>query len=814
MRVVGRSMPAIIVLLLASVSWASAQGTMGTIADPMGLAETREVIERYVDVPSDRWEAIEAAHGRYLERVKALRDGAVTEFLADTQALWMDHDLAKIEAFCRQRKVLRKRASALDSALFEEIAVALPDSSIGLARARRARERASLTEGCLDRRWGDELITCALAHVTPEERPIVLDGLVAVEERLTKQLRELSDASADYEIELARKLAAANLLVVDPNELAEAEMNEYMEASGRIYSSVYEPLLIKGHGGVVMQAEALKALLPRLTPKSALNLRRAFCRQFYADISQPCHPEVERLAVSILRHRLITAEEATVVRGLFDQWLTAEWSLICEQMKLLDHRATRGEILYRAYPPSHEELMAPVEAVGEKRERVAVSARAAMTAMLGEERAADLLKLSDASASQLFRGKDEVALLAGSVVALEEPDQGDRWREFEPHVITPLDSDRDRIARVLELDEAGAVVLGALFADFVEAAEQVKQEFTNAQALSEFDHESNAPNRETLEKRKLVAAESVPAILGALNQMFDRTRAVLARGDQAALVEGLRGLTAIELGIGGEGDVPDVFLIAQGRCSSLTRAAARTRVTAEQERQLALLMSSRSEALVTAMQRRWEVIAGQLHARLEERLLWSNAQAALPTPDGNHYVLENRAISLRNRRKNTETRNEIRALSTEVFDRWVEGVDADTAARARREWNYESEPGVWIPDENVDHHVSNILRGGGLVLTDAEKLSIEEVALEWRAAYDSACQAMAGALHEFQSQPASDWMVSNKCLSDLIAARFVRDEASYRAMLRLQRILGVERARTVAGFDAHLKQVGQKTKGL
>jgi hypothetical protein len=129
------------------------QGSNGLVADPMGIEEAREFLERYASLEKAQWPIVEQAHDEYLEAFSTLRDGPVQRFLDESEKVMavssgrMPEPKAVKELFDRGVRI-NQRIASVDDAFFQKLISSLAEHQVpGIFRAKTARKRARNSSG-------------------------------------------------------------------------------------------------------------------------------------------------------------------------------------------------------------------------------------------------------------------------------------------------------------------------------------------------------------------------------------------------------------------------------------------------------------------------------------------------------------------------------------------------------------------------------------------------------------------------------------------------------------------------------------------
>src|SRR5262245_28262857 len=138
--------PAVLVAaLLAPAPAASAQGTSGTMPQPITSLELVRY-EDYLQLAPEQRQAAEGFHDEYKQRFQALRDGEIARFLDAMRAMRQAGlpGRAAFDSFMDKMEQAQGRIRSLDDAFFSQLETLLDDArrpAIEHLRLSRARER-------------------------------------------------------------------------------------------------------------------------------------------------------------------------------------------------------------------------------------------------------------------------------------------------------------------------------------------------------------------------------------------------------------------------------------------------------------------------------------------------------------------------------------------------------------------------------------------------------------------------------------------------------------------------------------------------
>jgi hypothetical protein len=183
-----------ILVAAASSGRALAQGTSGTLPDPIN---TRELM-RYADrlwLSEEQRRAIEAIHDEYRAEFRILREGEIQKFMERTRALQaaMIPRRQDMEVFITEMERINARIRMVDDKLFSRMEPILTEEQLArLPRVRMARERVRLkAQNMMGGGVGVDLSEIVLdLDLAASERRLIDSTLAAYEARLTRWARD------------------------------------------------------------------------------------------------------------------------------------------------------------------------------------------------------------------------------------------------------------------------------------------------------------------------------------------------------------------------------------------------------------------------------------------------------------------------------------------------------------------------------------------------------------------------------------------------------------------------------------------------
>ncbi len=228
--------------ILAAAGPAAAQGTSGTLPDPISSRD----IAMYADhlgLDDDQRRAIDPFHEQYRDGFRELREAEIAAYLEGVSGLWsrgmrgLDPDAIKDSIDQLERVVARIRL--LDDGLFNQIqSVLREDQAEALPRVMQARQRhryqtgATRMVGYMNRAARVDLSRLyADLDLSDEERQLADPFVLQYEGRLTAATKALWRASTRIFLDVAEAMAEVIARMEDADDQARRAMRQTMSTA-------------------------------------------------------------------------------------------------------------------------------------------------------------------------------------------------------------------------------------------------------------------------------------------------------------------------------------------------------------------------------------------------------------------------------------------------------------------------------------------------------------------------------------------------------------------------------------------------------
>ncbi|RPG22785.1 MAG: hypothetical protein CBB69_000290 [Phycisphaera sp. TMED9] len=474
----------IAVAVLGIRAAAFGQGASGEVPDPLGLRETGELFDRYVDLDDSDWLLIEAMHDDYLADFETLRDGPIAEFLAIGRELrasntGMIPSLKQLEGFFDAWRSVVGRVHRLDEQFFASVAATVGEEAAeGVERARLVRQRqadAAAVMGGLSLR--DTSLDDAFWSMTPtaEEVAAVDDVLRGLESSTPRLVRAVAVGTVESVLEVARRLDRAGY-----GGVTEADMNdgdrgrEIMAAVSEAYAGAMSEIYDSRVNLMDREITAARLFRDRLEPARWRRMKHRWATgsfpeayiEFEIGGDAPTVPEVAEGVRSLLpeesRDR-VTLDEMLVAWYRSDDRLT-------DQMIVLGRDIMRV-LFEQAGVQNGAQLEDELEAVARSRQALRAKATESLLALLPEaSREAMMSDLAGREAAGDAERDGSRAGVVGGGVAVDDAglEAGQGGSTFR--IVNPVTADElEFMLDILALEAVDRDVARSLHADYLDA---------------------------------------------------------------------------------------------------------------------------------------------------------------------------------------------------------------------------------------------------------------------------------------------------------------------------------------------------------
>jgi len=466
---------ALALLLVSCGAWA--QGTSGSLPDPMSSRDLDQVMERLALDDAQR-RATEVFHEQYIEEFKQLRDGEIEDFMKKQNAFQGTLPQRKqIEDFVSDRERLINRIARIDNQFFDQVmAVLRDDQQLMLTRLRMNRTR--------ERHGGDmmQMISFLVPSasidlstiyerlkLTPDEKLIIQPTVMDYESKLTRSTKEMSDSIMRMFLDALIMLEEAGFdetSFQDPEKAQEAF--EFIREAWATLS-----------GGLMAQAVEISDLNRKTCKRIADMLLQENGDRLIVQYFEQAYPELPKsnlreLFRKSLRHKDLTDEQWMNVSVLRDEFRRQEQNLYDDMADIQDKlRSTRSPFDFGGMGgPANvdDEAVDKLADLTERHEKLVERTTDALNVHLGTAMQAKISEMEDPDLTDAIAeaGGDTDEFVETVVV------NGDGFGAGSTPGDQPMSvGEFKQTVAMLQLDDANAAVAEQLHAAYVERFTEV-----------------------------------------------------------------------------------------------------------------------------------------------------------------------------------------------------------------------------------------------------------------------------------------------------------------------------------------------------
>jgi hypothetical protein len=256
-----------------------AQGTMGMLPDPMTTSELMRDLSR-LDLSPEQKQAAQRLHAQYRDRFAVLNEGDIKDLMkqmGDMSGTLPERE--RIVKLLDDMERVQRKIAGVDNQFLDELQVVLTDEQrVGVDRIRLRRERARYRQSALNFAAGGTVTDIGEIideiNLSPDTRTRIAPTLDAYELGLTRDLREVAEASARTIIGFFDALEEAGLdenALQNPETATEA-MKVVMDAQQRTFAAVEAQSLDMFD----KNRKAVQGLAANMSDAEAMRLRAQF----------------------------------------------------------------------------------------------------------------------------------------------------------------------------------------------------------------------------------------------------------------------------------------------------------------------------------------------------------------------------------------------------------------------------------------------------------------------------------------------------------------------------------------------------------
>ncbi len=404
---------------------ACAQGTMGSVPDPISAAELDGYAKR-LGLSAHQRVALEQFHEQYREAFSALREGEIEKFLnenplaggtgggrggqggpgggrggrggqnAGAIGLMLGNvDPETVKDSLRQLETINSKIKSLDNTLFDQIQSLLTEDQIllvpGVRQAReRERYRTGVSRMTAFTNPGTTVDLSAMVAnltLTPDERTNVSPLITTYESSLTTAVRKLHDSANQSTLDMVEKVAAL-IAANQQNAQGGGQGGGQRRGGGggdafrQIWGEIMLKMNEKAADITELNRRTERSLNAVLAPPNARKLRDDFFNRAYPE--NRASSSVSRAFDVAMAFEDLNDEQRAALTAMYDQFRASFDSINIEMADLVDaNRKTQSFLNWdddnrRKYEEQLSDLR-------DKRNALMDSARAQAVATLGPE---------------------------------------------------------------------------------------------------------------------------------------------------------------------------------------------------------------------------------------------------------------------------------------------------------------------------------------------------------------------------------------------------------------------------------------------
>lgn len=475
---------AVIIVALGFARSSTAQGTFGSLPDPISSRDLDQYAERLA-LSDQQLLAIAEHHGRYLEDFRELRDRDIQRLLDDVQVLTRDFDFSQrrqVEQAVRTLNRIMQQIRTLDERLFDEMQNVLTDEQAAkLPRVRLQRERlrysGEMTRGVDFLNPAVRVDLSAILQnmdLAPDVMELTDPILEVYERRLTMAARKLFDTTTTMILDALKQLEEMGFTQGSPQDPRMAL--RLFEAFQQIWGDLSADLLKEAGEISALQLSTYRSLASVLPIEVQRDLRSRYYGRAYPEAASVGR-RAERQFAAALRLEELSQRQIDDIEAMAESHWQAQDRIANQIVGLLDARRrdfSIREIMRR----NEDERQQQIDDLRTKADSNDDAVLSTLHAMLGEELAERVR-----SGRVPGAGAGNRRTQAASRARGPEPQAGDPFVGRLPGRISTADV--NRYAAQLDFDEGQRVVLESMHEDYLTRFNQLSEEhFTPLRAAA------------------------------------------------------------------------------------------------------------------------------------------------------------------------------------------------------------------------------------------------------------------------------------------------------------------------------------------
>lgn len=543
---------------------AAAQGTSGTVPDPISARELENYCDR-LHLSDQQLQAVQAFHDAYRAEFTALREGDIEKLLKETRSLQgmgfaALQQRAEVEKSLKALDQVMDKIRAVDNRLFDQVQTVLTEEQITqMPRVRQARERKRYQSG-LTRMASmmNPAVQIDLSDVIsdmdlPPAAVQTLDPmLVQYENSLTSAARKMHEASTNMIMDMLDKLAD---LGINEESMRDPQRGAQMWTSIRdVWGELNTKLQEKAAAISELNRKTVRNFGAVLPEDSAHKLHDEYYQRAYREATGGSNA-TGRSFTDALKLDDLSSEQRQTITAMSAEYRSSSDRLTDEAADLIDeNRRTRTFFDFNS--DRQREYQEKLVKLQEKRTTLSSTTVANLKAALGPELSERLdQQLAKAESGDAQTVETRIATAGGpgmgqiavtrSSIALSS-DASPNADPFLPGPITGRSA--ELFAKQLNFTGDNKVIYDSLFEDYKERWETIQksdiQPVLDASAalwtVNGPGGQVTAPTAEAVENIFDLRKKALQAILQMDSSFFDDVKTTLLSDEDDAALQRVR----------------------------------------------------------------------------------------------------------------------------------------------------------------------------------------------------------------------------------------------------------------------------------
>jgi len=805
------------ILLAATPGRVMAQGTSGTVPDPISTKDLLDFGKR-LKLSGQQVTAVQAMHDEYKREFRTLREGEIAELLKDMrdmQGNGMMPGRDAVKKFLDQTDLVNRRISEVDNRLFDQITTVLtPEQQAVMPRIKQARQRDRYSAQQMMWMTGgppvdlvDGVVDLAL---TPDEFLSVDAVLSPYESRLTSELSKLYDMTSRMIMTMYDAMEKAGL-----NEKS-FEDPETAQQAGEQMQAIWQDMTAKSQAVAKditdLNRRTAKSILAVLPPDPARELRQWVHGRMYPESG--IHPgQTETMFTHALKLDPLSVTEREAVLAAQSAYSSALNQLMDDAATLIDNFREKQNIFdydQEVWQTHQNEL---VKLQGKNGE-IAETAAASLTAALGEERAGKITQLVQAIASENEKESSVAEMPVGGGDDAEfnaELAGGDDemviWGADQ--FLPPRIGARELVdyMTLLKLDDEQRTTAQQMYKEYQESWRALETDGAihalQKQQTSLWQHNGDeqpkGPTTAQLDETYRLRRAALDAIMQTDKSFLDDMEMAVLNAGQAPIMARVR--LWRERICYNRGDVLSWMSDgAQESSIDLVRLVQRQRLHPDHLTALDPILQKYEKDAVDVVKARYD--ASMAYMRAQEQ--WNVEASSVQDENGMDFGRRYRALLEVPLRAAGEADGMVSELNRTTLTALTEALPAAEAYALRREYNKRAFPTIYQDGTALERQLDEALRLGDL--TDEQRRIVTDLIAEYRPAYEALCEQM---VSHTSTQPninrafgweGEEWQKMQEQQEVMEKMRFDRNELNQRAVARLKAALTEDQIKRIGGL--------------